>query len=164
MSSISGADARPPLVFRPARVDERQPLEALQRRASLNNPGDREAILAHPDAIEIPIDQLAAGLVFVAESAGAIVGFAAILPRDDGDSELDALFVEPDLWRKGYGKALIDYCLDAAQTRGARALHVVGNPHAEAFYVSCGFELVGTEQTRFGPGLLMRRTCSGSAE
>ena len=69
------------------------------------------------------------------------------------------LFVEPPLWRRGYGKALIAYCIDAARQRGARALHVIGNPHAEAFYRSCGFALVGTEPTRFGPGLLMRVDC-----
>jgi GNAT superfamily N-acetyltransferase len=159
MTSIEGADACAPLVFRPARVDEKTSLEALQWRASVNNPGDREAILSHPDAIEIPVEQLEGGLVFVAESAGVPVGFAAILTRDDGDADLDALFVEPHMWRQGYGKALIAQCLDAARQRGARALHVIGNPHAEGFYLSCGFELIGTEQTRFGPGLLMcRRT------
>jgi predicted N-acetyltransferase YhbS len=52
---------------------------------------------------------------------------------------------------------LIHHCADVARGRGSAALHVVGNPHAEAFYRSCGFELVGTEQTRFGPGLLMRK-------
>lgn len=145
------------LIIRSAVVAEKQLLEALQSRASLNNPGDREALLKHPDAIEIPPDQLAGGLVVVAECAGAIVGFAAILARDDGDSELDALFVEPDLWRRGYGMALLQHCVEAARRRGSAALHVVGNPHAEAFYRACGFELVGTEQTRFGPGLLMRK-------
>ncbi|MEP6784070.1 MAG: GNAT family N-acetyltransferase [Acidobacteriota bacterium] len=164
MTSIEGADARPPLVFRPARVDEKASLEALQWRASINNPGDREAILSHPDAIEIPIDQLAGGLVFVAESAGAIVGFAAILPRADGDADLDALFVEPQLWRKGYGRALIAHCVDAARERHALALHVIGNPHAEAFYLSCGFELGGIEQMRFGPGLLMPKSISPAPE
>ena len=29
-------------------------LESIQRRASLNNPGDRETLLAHPDALELP--------------------------------------------------------------------------------------------------------------
>lgn len=146
-----------PLTFRTALVSEKAALEALQRRASLSNPGDREAILANPDAIEIPIDQLASGLVFVADSPDGTVGFAAILPRPDGESELDALFVEPSLWRRGYGRALVEHCVGAARQRGARALHVVGNPHAESFYVSCGFEVTGTEQTRFGPGLLMRK-------
>ncbi|MES2306514.1 MAG: GNAT family N-acetyltransferase [Gemmatimonadota bacterium] len=144
--------------IRPALPSEQRLLEELQRRASLNNPGDREAILAHPDAIELSLEQLSAGGVFVAELAGTVQGFAAILPRDDGDVELDALFVEPDAWGHGLGRLLVDHCAEVARAQGARRLHVIGNPHAEGFYLRCGFELAGTENTRFGPGLLMRRT------
>ena len=42
-----------------ARRDERAMLESLQRRASLNNPGDRDALIANPDAIAVPIEQIA---------------------------------------------------------------------------------------------------------
>ena len=83
--------------IRSAFVSEKEQLEALQSRASLNNPG-LNAMLEQPFAIS-----------------------------------------------------------SAARRRGSAALHVVGNPHAEAFYRACGFELLGTEQTRFGTGLLMRR-------
>ena len=79
-------------------LQELQELEALQWPASLRNPGDREALLANADAIEIPIEQIERGQLFVAETVGLISGFAAILLRDDGDTELDALFVEPDKW------------------------------------------------------------------
>ncbi len=144
--------------FRAAATSEKRQLEALQWRASLNNPGDREALLGNPDAIEIPLGQLEGGLVFVAESAGAIVGFAAIVTRRDGDAELDALFVEPDLWRRGYGRALVQHCADVARRRGSASLHVLGNPHARAFYGACGFEVLGSEPTRFGVGLRMRKT------
>lgn len=142
---------------RPAVVSEQPALEALQRRASLNNPGDREALLANPDAIAIPPDQITGGLVFVAEQSGVIAGFSAVLPREDGDMDLDGLFVEPDIWRRGIGRLLVDYAADFARAHGSAALHVVGNPHAEKFYQSCGFELTGTTETRFGPGLLFRR-------
>jgi GNAT superfamily N-acetyltransferase len=145
------------LAIRTARAGEEGELEALQWRASLNNPGDREALLAHPDAIVVPPDQIARGLVFVAEAAGAMLGFAAILPREDGNTELDALFVEPNAWRQGIGRRLVDHCARVARERGAAAMHVVGNPHAEAFYRSCGFQSLGIEKTRFGSGLLMRK-------
>jgi GNAT superfamily N-acetyltransferase len=145
------------ILLRPARSDERTLLESLQRRASLNNPGDRDALLEHPDAIELPLQQIEAGAVFVAEVAGAVIGFAAILPRDDGNSELDALFVEPEAWRQGIGRALVEHCASAAKAAGAGALHVVGNPHAERFYSACGFRKLGITQTRFGTGLLMER-------
>lgn len=143
--------------IRPAVSFEHAALEALQRRASLNNPGDREAILANPDAIELPLAQIADGHVFVAECDGTLAGFAAVVPRDSSAMDLDALFVEPALWRQGVGRVLIDHCVDFVGRQGMTALHVIGNPHAEKFYRACGFEMVGTTETRFGPGLLFRR-------
>jgi N-acetylglutamate synthase-like GNAT family acetyltransferase len=143
--------------IRPAFVSEKESLEGLQWRASLKNAGDREALLRNRDAIELPMELIERGGVFVAEADGAVVGFAAILPREDGDTELDALFVEPDLWGRGVGRALVEHCRAAAKVAGAQALHVVGNPHAEGFYLSCGFVKLGTASTRFGVGLLMKR-------
>src|ERR1041385_8328595 len=122
------------VIVRTAVASEQKHLEALQWRASLNNPGDRDALLAHPDAIELPLKQIEGGRVFVAEVSGSLMGFAAILPREDGDFELDALFVEPHSWRHGLGRALVDHCAAAARAAGAESLHVVGNPHAEGFY------------------------------
>src|SRR5262245_23177193 len=75
-------------------------LELLRRRASLSNPGDRDALLAYPDAIALPIEQIAEGCVFVAEREGVVAGFAALVSRVDGGAELDALFVEPHLWKR----------------------------------------------------------------
>jgi N-acetylglutamate synthase-like GNAT family acetyltransferase len=143
--------------IRLALPSEKMELERLQLRASLENAGDRAALLAHPDAIELPAEQIARCGVFVSEWEGAIVGFAAVEPRTDGDGELDALFVEPHMQRRGIGRSLVEHCAEVARKRGSRALHVVGNPHAKSFYAACGFEFVGTTETRFGPGLLMRK-------
>jgi GNAT superfamily N-acetyltransferase len=143
--------------IRPAVVAERRHLEALQWRASLGNEGDRDALLRHPDAIDLPAEQITAGGVFVLEDDGAILGFSAILPREDGDTELDALFVEPDNQRRGFGRQLIEHCAGVARAGGSKALHVIGNSHAKAFYLSCGFEVLGPFETRFGSGLLMRK-------
>ena len=145
------------ITIRTALVSDQKVLEQIQWRASLNNPGDRESLLAHPDAIELSLQQIAGGGVFVAEIAGTAQGFAAILPRDDGAAELDALFVEPAAWRQGIGRALVEHCCSSAKATGAVWLHVIGNPHAEHFYTSCGFETLGTQQMRFGVGLVMRR-------
>jgi GNAT superfamily N-acetyltransferase len=145
------------ILLRPALDTERAELEALQWRASLANPGDRDALLAHPDAIELPAAHIASGHVFVAERDGAIVGFATVMPRADGSAELDALFVDPALWKRGVGRLLVERCADVARERAARVLHVVGNPQAEGFYVACGFRAHGTVATRFGAGLAMQR-------
>ena len=145
-------------MIRPATPAERKTLEALQWRASLGNEGDRDALLRHPDAIDLPPEQIAAGGVFVLEQDGAIVGFSAILPRDDGDTELDALFVEPSIQRRGIGRRLIAHSAEVARAQGSKALHVVGNSHAKQFYLACGFDIVGSFETRFGLGLLLRMT------
>lgn len=143
--------------IRSARADEQTILEELQRRASLSNAGDRDALLANPDAIVLPIEQIADGGVFVAEYDGVVAGFAAVVARPDGGAELDALFVEPHLWKRGIGRRLVDHVSEIARLRAASFLHVIGNPHAEGFYVSCGFRVTGQVDTRFGVGLTMRR-------
>jgi N-acetylglutamate synthase-like GNAT family acetyltransferase len=145
------------VTVRPAVAAEHQTLEALQRRASLENEGDRDALLANPSTNKFPIRQIVEGRVFVAERNGEILGFYAVLPREDGSRELDALFVNPGRWRQGVGRALVAHCSTSAQRAGARYLYVVGNPHAMSFYSACGFEAVGTERTQFDIGLVMKR-------
>jgi GNAT superfamily N-acetyltransferase len=144
------------VLIRPAIPAEREALEALQLRASMGNAGDREALLLHPDAIDLPVEQILAGAVFVLEQEGAVVGFCAILPREDGDTELEALFVEPSIQRQGIGKRLVEHCAEIARSKGSTTLHVIGNLHAQQFYLACGFSTIGSFETRFGPGLLMR--------
>ena len=126
------------LLIRRAAVSEQNELEDLQLRASLTNAGDREALLAHPDAIALPVAQIAAGGVFVAEWRGTIVGFAAVEPRADGESELDALFVDPSMRRRGIARSLVAHCTEIARTRESAFLYVVGNSHAREFYAACG--------------------------
>jgi GNAT superfamily N-acetyltransferase len=144
-------------MIRPAIAAERDALEALQMRASLGNEADRDALLSHPEAVDIPLAQIAAGRVFVFETNGVIAGFYATLPREDGDTDLDALFVDPNIQRQGIGRLLVEHCAIRARQRGSGALHVVGNAHAAKFYAASGFHNVGSFATRFGPGLLLRR-------
>ena len=139
------------LSLRLARPDEREELEELQRRASLELPDYRQQLLAEPDAIHLPPAQIANGQVIVAELKGEIAGFAAVV-----GGELDGLFVEPDLWGRGIGRALIDAATHEARDRGL-ALTVIANPSARRFYESCGFSLEGDAQTRFGPALKMSK-------
>jgi N-acetylglutamate synthase-like GNAT family acetyltransferase len=125
-------------------------------RTSLSNAGDRDNILAHPDAIEMPMEQIAEGDVFVSERNGVIVGFAALLPGADGDAELDALFVDPATRRCGVGRSLVEHRIRLARAQGSGALCVVGNPHAYDFYSACGFNVAGTTETRKGSARLLR--------
>jgi GNAT superfamily N-acetyltransferase len=149
------------LSVRLATIAERGALEALQWRASLVWEEYREALLAHPDAIELPSEQISEGRTLVAVLESTIAGFAVVLPRDDGDADLDGLFVEPDMWRMGIGTRLIREAEALAAREGADSLHVVANPLAEGFYVACGFLKIGEESTHFGAALSMRRPLKG---
>lgn len=153
--------ATPTLTIRTARPVEHAALEALQRRAALANIDDRAALLADPAAIVLPARQIALGRVHVADGDGAMLGFAATSPREDGGVDLDGLFVEPGFWRRGVGRALVAHCAGRARAAGVAELHVLGNPHAEAFYRACGFTRVAVEETRFGPALRMVLTLDG---
>jgi len=137
--------------IRLARAEERQALEDLQRRASLANDTDREALLAHPDAIELPAEQIAREQVFVAEADGDVFGFVALV-----DGDLDGLFVEPQLWGRGIGKALVETAVHEARRKGL-SVTVIANPAALGFYQKCGFAVEGEAQTRFGPAIRMSR-------
>lgn len=140
-----------PLTIRLAQPAERDALEELQWRASTALQEYREQLLANPDAVHLPPAQIANGQVLVAELEGRTAGFAAIV-----GGELDGLFVEPDLWRRGIGAALVDAATHEARRKGL-ALTVIANPTAREFYESCGFAFEGETQTRFGPGLRMSK-------
>jgi len=139
------------LTIRLAEPDEREELEELQRRASMALPDYRAQLEANPDAIHLPPAQIANGQVLVAELDGRVAGFAAVV-----GGELDGLFVEPDLWRSGVGKALVDEATHYARDRGL-TLTVIANPTAREFYERCGFAVEGEAKTRFGPALRMSR-------
>jgi N-acetylglutamate synthase-like GNAT family acetyltransferase len=142
-------------VIRPARLHEREALEDLQLQASLMGVADRADLLANPDVIDLPVDQIADGNVYVCEADGEIVGFGVVLPRADGQAELDGLFVRPDLWGEGYGRLLLEHGEGLARAAGASRLHVVANTQALDFYRACGFEPLGMAQTRFKPAPMM---------
>lgn len=145
------------ILVRLARRDERQALEELQRRASLEWDDHRADLLAHPDAIALPVDQIEAERVHVAELKGRIGGFCVVLSRPDGDAELDGLFVEPDAWRQGIGRRLADEAAKVAAAEQATWLYVIAGRRALPFYAACAFAMFGETSTRFDPAFIMRK-------
>ena len=142
------------MIIRDGRPDERNALEDLQRRASLMWDEYRPFLLANPDAIALPLDQLRNGCVRVAD-AGAPLGFAVLLAKGKV-AELDGLFVEPAQWGRGVGRALMQDATARARAGGARVLETTANPRAEDFYARLGFAVGAVVRTQFGPANRMR--------
>lgn len=150
------------MTIRPAGLGEKDQLESLQRRASLMWDEYRAALLAHPDAIDLPAAQIAEGRVWIAEFDDVTAGFSVVLPGDGGAMDLDGLFVEPHLWGRGIGRRLVAHAAALTREAGARCLRVVANPRAAGFYIACGFDIISEEQTRFGRGLTAVLRLNGS--
>jgi GNAT superfamily N-acetyltransferase len=107
--------------------------------------------------MELPAEHVAAGLVIVIEHWGAPAGFAVVVPRDDGTADLDGPFVEPDLWRGGFGRKLVEEAAHFATVLEANMLVAVASPRAEPFYTKCGFRASSTASTPQGPVAVMER-------
>lgn len=97
-------------------------------------------------AAELTISEadLNAHAFFVMEADGDIVGFCALQDRHDGTGELMDLFVEPERLREGHGRRLVEHARNAARARGWARLLVEADPNAQAFYVSCGGNPIGS--------------------
>jgi GNAT superfamily N-acetyltransferase len=146
------------LAIRRAYPYEREVLEKLKHRASLVSETYRDSLLAHPEAMDLPAEQIEDALV--AERDGVISGFCVVVIDRDIDrdrAEIEGLFVEPQYWGQGIGGRLLMAAEIYADSKDALHLHVVAAPEGQGFYEVQGFEVIGREQTRFGPAVGMRK-------
>ena len=140
---------------RPAHTDEQPVLEGILRRASLAAPDYRDQLLAHPEALMLPIEQVEAGYVFVSDVGRAPAGFCVLVPASAGEAELEGLFVDPPFWGHGIGRLLVHHAAMVASGMGATRMSVVAGHEARGFYEKCGFVVTGETRTQFAPALVM---------
>jgi GNAT superfamily N-acetyltransferase len=75
--------------------------------------------------------------------------------------EVEGLFVDPRVMRRGVGRSLIDDVVAAARGDKLTGVEVIANGHALAFYEAMGFVPAGIAATLFGPAARMRRALNG---
>ena len=143
-----------PVRIRPAAPRDQGALGALKLRASLAWGDHLEALESMPDARTVPAEHLP--FVFLAEDDGRILGFATVLAGPGSRAELEDLFVEPELWRRGVGRQLIQEAERRARALGASSLHLIAG-RARAFYAACGFEVIGEAATPLEPAFEMEK-------
>ena len=147
----------PSVEIRDARADEFDTLRDVYCRSSLSVQGSREMLLAHPDALVLPVRTDGARSRVAVGEDGRILGFATGVPTG-AHVELDDLFVDPDIQRQGIGRVLIEDIAAGARAGGLARVEVTANPDAEPFYAKTGFVAVGEVPTEFGPGIRMVRS------
>ena len=148
---------------RPARPDEHPVLEGILRRASLAAPDYREQLLAHPEVLELPVEQIVAGRVFVSDMDRKPAGFCVVVPASTDEFELEGLFVDPPFWGKGIGRLLVGHAAGIASDAGARRMSVIAGHEARKFYEKCGFAVTGETLTQFAPALIMHLMLGAAA-
>ena len=93
-------------------------------------------------------------VVLVAEEGGALLGFAALSPSRDDDSdptvgEVQTLYVGPGVWRSGVGRALLERAGEELASAGftTATLWVLDvNERARRFYERHGWQLDGASK------------------
>jgi GNAT superfamily N-acetyltransferase len=88
---------------------------------------------------------------FVAEHDGAVTGFASVGPSRDerGIGELYAIYVQPEEWSTGTGRALIERAEEQLRSsyREATLWVLEDNPRARAFYERAGWSPDGERKS-----------------
>ena len=96
------------------------------------------------DELTVSAEDISDYAAYVVEDCGRnVVGFARMVPLGPKEAEIDHLFVAPGTIRKGYGRMLVEHVLQTARTQGINTIKIVGDPHAEAFYLAIGARRVG---------------------
>ncbi len=88
---------------------------------------------------------------FVAERAGEVIGFASVGPSRDerGVGEVYAIYVDPDSWSTGAGRALMARAEEVLRDRYSQGTLWVleDNPLARRFYEIAGWVPDGAHKT-----------------
>ena len=108
-------------------------------------------------------ERLPKGSVFVADQDGLVIGFSDLLACRDKDqdpkvvAELVSIYVHPQRWRTGAGRALCERVLVEAKQQGYSALTLwvlATNKQAIGFYERMGFQPDGrTKREEISPGI-----------
>jgi len=85
---------------------------------------------------------LATRAMFVAEQAGKIVAFAQLHVES---GTVEAVYVSPDVARRGVGSALLAALEQVARDRGFHELTLKSTINAEPFYHRHGYESLGND-------------------
>jgi N-acetylglutamate synthase-like GNAT family acetyltransferase len=149
--------------IRRARADEAQALTALALAAKATWGYPHDQLAAWEPMLAVTAETVHNRPVFVGELDSRVIGFCSLIPGD-ADWELDNLWVDPSMMRRGYGRELFRHALATATSSGAKRILIDADPNAEAFYLACGAQRTGSiaapidgQPDRLRPQLMVTR-------
>lgn len=124
-------------IVRVAKPEEADHLSALVMRAKAHWGYSAETLERWRGELALRADDVRGRPIFVAMLGSRVGGFCSLRPSATA-WELDNLWVEPELMQRGIGRSLMLHAVEAARRAGATEIVIDSDPHAEAFYLSCG--------------------------
>lgn len=146
-----------PLSIRPAARSDIEILTDLAMRSKASHGYDMAFMAQCREELAIRERTLGERDVWVAEAQGRILGFFGLEYPRDGISEVNPIFVEPDLQQGGVGRALWRKLEERARFAGARAIGLDSDPNAVGFYEKMGCRLIGLSPSHSIPGRVLPR-------
>jgi predicted N-acetyltransferase YhbS len=150
----------PDLHIRPARSGEAALLTELCIRAKAHWGYDSAFMAAAARLLRIRESEIGTGGVLTAlrnENTATPSGVAVVVPlRRPGWWELSHLFVDPESFGSGIGRALFQAAIALAADKGATHVSILSDPNAAPFYSKlgarrCGEAPSGVERSRMLP-------------
>jgi GNAT superfamily N-acetyltransferase len=142
------------LTIRPPRPDELPGLSDLCLRSKAVWGYSAEFLAACRAELSFDPRDLEATAIAVAEQDEKLLGVAQVR-LDQGEADLQKLFVEPFALRRGVGRVLLDWAIDVATEKGAARLTIESDPGAASFYRRMGAYDLGEAPSRSIPGRML---------
>ena len=99
--------------------------------------------------LTVTSDFVSENQVYVAEKDGELVGFYALILRDE-KAELEHLWVAPSHIDQGIGKELFVHAMQEAAGQNVMAVEISSDPNAEGFYRKMGAQKIGETASEIG--------------
>jgi GNAT superfamily N-acetyltransferase len=144
------------ILIRAALPGEAPALTALCLRAKAHWSYDRAFMAAVAPMMRIGEPEIRSGRVLVAARDAGALGVAAIARmRSPGTFDLSHLFVLPESFGRGIGRALFGAAAALAKSRGATRLVILADPNAAGFYEKLGARPCGQAPSDAAPGRML---------
>jgi GNAT superfamily N-acetyltransferase len=138
--------------IRPARVGEAETLTALCVRSKAHWGYDQEFMRLSAPSLRVSSTEIAIGRVIVAlDDDGNPVGVASVSPQG-ANADLSLFFVDPSSMGQGIGRALFAGAIWVAQFHATKALTILADPNAAAFYERMGARFLRNAPSDAIPG------------
>ena len=128
---------------RRARPSEAGAISELGIRSKSHWGYDREQMRIFAEELTLGPEDVAAKEVFVLqENDGSLLGYYALVAQTASNVELEHLFVDPPMLRRGHGSTLLTHARNQAKQSGFARMLVQSDPYAEDFYRAHGADVL----------------------